>query len=361
MMRRNSVLVYLVIALGLLTVTLCLAPVVADSSPYLHRETPGSPSGWFRGVDQVVPTIPVTVTATAYPSPTPTQTATPRPIVVRFEGVITAVPSSLYGEWRIDDTPVSVTSETIIALPEPGHVPHVGDYAIVNAVLEGSVRKATRIRISAIGSIEFLGVITSFPPAPYLGTWVVAGVRVNVTDGRALPGTPPVMGYYAQIKGWLQPNRQVLAENISILNPTDLTQAFEFEGIVEERPITKEGVWVIAGVRGMVTSSTVIPVDPTAVGATVVAKGRRLPGGTLIFQSILALSPQDREVRLAGLIEDMQPDYWVVGSTEVDVDSATFIDESQARAAKGMWAEVVARRSVGGILLALRIRVERPD
>jgi hypothetical protein len=292
------------------------------------------------------------------PAPTPT-----RPISVRFEGIITKIAAELPGEWSVDDISFRVVTETEIS-PE-GCTPQRGDYAIVSAIREGETLTAKRILIREKWFFEFRGVITELPPAPYDGEWLIGGVSVLVDSRATMITNVPVRNYYADVKGRLRPDRKVEATEIVVLNPQDIVNSFEFEGPIEQIPPTGEGLWVIAGVQGLVKyPDTRIEGAPT-VGATAGVEGRRLADGTLFFERIRVLTEAQRQVRVTGLIEDIQEDLWLIrtndGQTkEIIIEYTTFIDESRCRAAVGMWAEVIARRQ-GSLLIALRIRIERPD
>ena len=290
------------------------------------------------------------------PAPTPT-----RPISVRFEGIITKIASELPGEWSVDDISFRVVTETEIIVPVVGYTPRLGDYAIVSAIREGETLTAKRILIREKWFFEFRGVITEFQPAPYDGEWLIGGVSVLVDSRATIITNVPVRNYYADVKGRLRPDRKVEATEIVVLNPQDIVNSFEFEGPIEQIPPTPtgEGIWVIAGVQGLVNADTRIEGAP-AVGATAGVDGSRLADGTLVFERIRVLTEAQRQVRVTGLIEEIQEDFWVIGGQTIEIEETTFIDESRCRAAVGMWAEVIARRQ-GSLLIALRIRIERPD
>jgi len=290
------------------------------------------------------------------PAPTPT-----RPISVRFEGIITKIAAELPGEWSVDDISFRVGTETEIIVPVVGYTPRLGDYAIVSAIREGETLTAKRILIREKWFFEFRGVITEFQPAPYDGEWLIGGVSVLVDSRATIITNVPVRNYYADVKGRLRPDRKVEATEIVVLNPQDIVNSFEFEGPIEQIPPTStgEGIWVIAGVQGLVNADTRIEGAP-AVGATAGVDGSRLADGTLVFERIRVLTEAQRQVRVTGLIEEIQEDFWRIGGQTIEIEEMTFIDESRCRAAVGMWAEVIARRQ-GSLLIALRIRIERPD
>jgi hypothetical protein len=346
---------------SLLAVLLMATPVVAEARPGSSGEALPRAGGEVivpKPVDTAQPPIapqdaPVSVlTATVTPT---------RPVSVRFEGILTEVSMQLPAEWRVDDITFRVISQTVIIVPVPGYAPRIGDYAIVSATREGATLTATRIQIrSQERPIEFRGIITALPAAPFVGDWRVSGVTVTVDSRATVIINQPSLYYYADVKGWLKQGRQVLAASITVLDPAAVAAGFEFEGIIEEIPPTGEGIWVISGVRGLVSSDTHWEGILPRVGATAEIDGR-VEDGALVFQRIRVLSEAQREVRIRGAIEEMQADYWVVAGQRLEIEDTTFIDESRATAARGMWAEVIARRESDGLLYALRIRVERPD
>ncbi len=319
-----------------------VGPVLADSA--------------LRQGAQVMPGVISQVTPDAVSDPAPT--APPRPIIVKLEGVITAV-IALPGEIAVDDTLVLVTADT--AIVPSSYTPTEGDYVTVTATRDGMTLTATRIQIhqgSDVNPIEFRGVITQYPGAPYVGEWTIGGVRVDV-DTRAVVEDSPAIGYYAQVAGWIRRNRTVLANRIQVLDPATVAAEFAFEGTIQEMT-SGPGEWVVGGIRGEVNAETIIDGTPQ-VGDTVEVTGHSWRSSP-VFEQIRVITEEEREVRLEGLIEEMHDaqGYWVIGQTQVDVDDTTFIDESRARAAVGMWAEVIARRK-GPLLVALRIRIERPE
>ncbi len=317
---------------------------------------------------QAVSAAEIGITQAAFPEET--VAPPPRPIAVRFEGTINAIADQLPGEWVIEGITVTVTVDTVI-LPA-SRVPQVGDYALVSALQVGEILVAERIQIrlpdDATQKIEFRGMINAMPAAPWFGDWLVAGVRVRVKAERAIIVGAPSLGYYAYVRGWLQ-GSVVEAERIEVINPVELTSESQFEGPIQSINDKGDGTWVIAGVRGMVDASTIREGD-LVIGAMVRASGQRLADGGFVFKRIRALAPEEMEVRLRGLIVQMNPDdgYWLIDETFsgageptlVFVDELTFVDESRAKARPGMEAEVIARRQ-GRWLLALRIRVEPRD
>lgn len=354
MRTRAFIWILIGICIAMIFVGVASAERVRDERPGATPETTpqGIKANWARlGLD---------LTPTVQPTIPP-----PRPIPIRLEGIITFIPPTRLGEWRIDETVITVNAQTTI-LPE-GYIPQVGDYATVNATRVGSVITAERIRIrvdsSDVRPVEFQGLIIAFPPPPYTGTWVISGVRVIVqADTTRVSGVPPALGFLAQVQGYVQPNRTVNALQVHVVDPSSILAKFEFQGTVERMSDSLPGIWVIGGVRGLVGEGTRI-VGPITVGTQVEVSGRRLLESILVFEQIRVLSEEEHEVRLAGVIRQIAETYWIIhdiqrGDVRIEIDDSTFVDESRGRAAPGMWADVIARRQ-GQRLYALRIRVER--
>ena len=292
-----------------------------------------------------------------------TDPAPPRPVMIAMEGPVTAAYSELPGTIIVKETIIQVPA-TVLIRPDFEKPVRVGDWVLVYALREGETTTARYIRISrdyiSDNPIEFRGVITDYPAAPYAGRWMVAGVSVDVAEDKA-PSEPPAMGYYAHVVGYLRTDRSVEATQIRILAP-EVARRFLFQGKIEavaEIP----GEWVVGGVRGRVEAATQV-VGDAEVGALAEVTGYDGPDGKPIFARIEVLPAEGRYLQISGLIQDIDVyagyGAWVVGGTTIEVDERTFVDESRARAQVGMWAEVIARPG-GRYPYALRIRVERPD
>ena len=303
----------------------------------------------------------------------------PRPIKIKLEGTITQIDQSAPGSSYlifVDATQLSVTPDTVI-MPE-GSKLEVGRMVVVNATLVDVIPVATYIYVRSEEAnipIEFRGQISSLSAdqnglAPQSDAdppqqWIIAGKRVEVSKA-TVTGIPAV-GHYAHVKGWLLPYSKVQATAIRVWDPAVVAALFELEGIIEEMATERPAIWRIDGLSGIVDEKTEIVGTPT-VGAIAEVSGHRGDDGTLTFTAIRVVGKDD-EVREQGLIEALElvhtdgraDGHIVVSGRRFEIDALTFIDESQGRAAVGMWAEVTARREVAGVLYALQIRVERPE
>ena len=349
---------------GLLLVVSVAVPVMAESGAELPQETAPNPEA--QAAAPILRATPqpalggsqdLALVATVVPTAI-------RPISVRFEGVITRISTERPGEWQIDDIVFRVLTDTEIIFPVVGYPPRGGDYAVVSATRDGETLTAKRIVIREKWHFEFRGIITACPPEePWDGEWLIGGMAVVVSSRVTVITNIPVRNYFANVEGRLLPDGKVEALRIEVLDPQGVANSFEFEGEIEVIPATPtgEGIWVIAGVQGLVDANTEFPADAEpVVGATAGVEGKRLADGTLYFERIRVLTDAERQVRVTGRIEEMQEEFWRIGEQTVEIEDNTFIDESRCRAAVGMWAEAIARRQ-GNQLIALRIRVERPD
>ena len=302
----------------------------------------------------------------------PEATIPPRPISVKLEGFVTSTYEELPGELSVDGTTVSVIDVT--AITPAGLIPQIGDYVVINAMFDGSIFLASRIRIGVevVNPIEFRGIITRLPERlnndDPCEEWIIAGRSVEV-DSKAtiIVGTTPKVDYYAHVQGFLLPDDQIRATLIEVTDPAEAAAEFEFKGAIEEIASSKPGVWTIGGLQGLVDEDTEIKGNPI-VGAMADVRGRRLGDDLLAFE-LIRMESEQRNVRIEGLIEEVEINYTagslegylIIDGTRIEIDERALLDESRGRAAPGMWAEVIASPFGPDLLYALRIRVERPD
>ena len=102
------------------------------------------------------------------------------------------------------------------------------------------------------------------------------------------------------------------------------------------------------------------------VGLKAEVRGRQRGDGSVAATFILVedINPQ-QEVRLSGQVVSMTQEVWVIAvganAQTVYLDANTFIDESRAPALPGNLVSLLALQRSDDSLLALRIRLERPD
>lgn len=347
-----------------LLLALALITPVAAQEPSIERRSPrpgaqqdpvaAQPAaGWVDG-EHIAP---VTL-ADGNKSPEPADVEPPRPITVKIEGTVTTVNGTVPGELYVDGLAILVT-EAVNYIPD-SYRPELNDHVLISAVRDGSTWTATIIQNGLMDNpTEFRGIIQSHPSASadYVGRWMIGGVAVDVISRSDVTNTP-VVGHYAQVEGWLGENRSLRATHVTVLDPQAQASAFEFEGIIQETTTTTPGTWRIGGYEGTVTTSTEIVGIPR-VGNSAQVQGHVSVNGERIYDRI-QVRDVAKEIRIVGIIEEMHADYWVVDNQDIEILVTTFIDESRARAAIGMEAQIVARQGTLAGIEALRIRIERP-
>jgi len=179
---------------------------------------------------------------------------------------------------------------------------------------------------------------------------------VLITDRTLIEGQPQ-LDALAEVKGMQLFQDTVLARSIKVSVPTAYAEV-EFEGTIES---VAESAWMVEGNLVRISPGTVIEGTP-AVGAVAEVQGVLQPDETVLAQRIIVTHPgMGLMSELEGLVESIEPMQWVVAGTPVLIDSGTFIDDSRAPAEVGMWALVRGLPEPGGSLLAVRIRLARPD
>jgi hypothetical protein len=306
-----------------------------------------------------------------------------RPIVLRIEGfvakVFDEVPGELvvqvYDSGNVRDVGILVTKETILSQDPaitPGDPLRVGDLVIVRATFDGTQYVAQSIHILARRKpIEFRGIIEDIGTSPFIVDnqkcqWIrISGTDVYICNRD--PVVPAQLHYYARVKGFLEPNGKLRADDLEILgHPRDIARRFEYQGALRALP-NIPGSWVIGPFTGWVDHATEIS-GSMVLGAIVEVHGQRLEDGTLRFDTIRRVDT-DAFVRLQGIIlkAELQrgrasvEGYLYIESEDrrIVLDTETLLDESAGRLAPGMWAEVVARPFGETILEALRVRISR--
>jgi SepF-like predicted cell division protein (DUF552 family) len=284
----------------------------------------------------------------------PTIPPPPRPVRVRFSGRVDALPPGLLGEWVIAGMPVEVSEDT--TLKPKGYEPKVGDWAEVKAIsnYEGPL-VASQITLqdgSQIPEIpvEFKGVIESVDES----SLTVGGIIVRTDGDTATVGTPAV-GLLAKVEGLLMPDGSVLAQQIQVLDPSEVRT--EFEGPIEQLPpFPYHGEWIIGGIRVLAKKSPLGP--PPRVGLHAEVTGVVDDDGLVHADAITVVDPSPDTIE--GIVEHIDETEWTIGGVVVTIHRNTLVDESRASAEVGMWAEATVKHRGNATPLALRIRLERP-
>jgi hypothetical protein len=299
----------------------------------------------------------------------------PRP--VQFTAPIRALPShGLLGEWTVGEETVIVSDSTVI-LPE-GVVPDEGDIAHVVGFRTNDNKvdaKTIQIRKPSQVEVSFTGPIQRFSNAE----WLVRNVKVLITAATEIEGTPQV-GLIAEVKGFLQPDRSVIATYIRVREPQ--VEPVTFQGIIVSK--TNDGFPSVWGIRPLTTTDlfpSVINVTVTASTAIDESKGPADIGAlvqvvaipvslsassagdsVLVAQRIKVLRPPvNQEITFAGRIDQIHDGYWVVRGIRVLITSATVIEGLPP--AVGLMAVVTGTLRTDRVVEATHITVKEalPD
>jgi len=201
-------------------------------------------------------------------------------------------------------------------------------------------------------ALEFRGLIQEIDPR----YWIVGDRMVFVTQRTDIEGYPDV-GALAEVKGMLLFQDSVLAHSIRIIVPSALEEV-EFEGIIDS---LSEDVWVVGGTVVRIGARTVVDGTP-GVGAIAQVRGILQPDASVLAQQIVIQYPgMSFLAEVEGPVESIGGSQWVIAGTVVLIDSGTLIDDSRAPAEVGMYALARGYPQPGGALLAVRIRLSRPD
>ena len=264
----------------------------------------------------------------------------PRPVV--FTAPIRELPvSGLLGEWKVGEETVVVSERTVI-LPE-GVIPAVGDIANVVGFRTNDNKvdaKTIQIRKPALVEVSFTGPIQGFGDPE----WMVRNVKVLITAATVIEGTPQV-GLIAEVKGFAQPDRSVIATHIRVRQPQ--VEPVTFQGIIVSK--SADGFPSVWGIRPLTTTDlfpSVISVTVTANTAIDESKGpadigalvqvvavpasvsaSSIGDAVLIAQRIKVLRPPvNQEITFAGRIDEINDGYWIVRGIRVLISSETVIE-----------------------------------
>ncbi|OQB28075.1 MAG: hypothetical protein BWY10_00743 [Chloroflexi bacterium ADurb.Bin180] len=256
-------------------------------------------------------------------------------------------------QWWVDGLPLRIDPATA---PAAATV-RGAEALVVASVDDGGLLAARSVALrpdaGELGStVEFRCVIDELEPK----YWIVCNRIILVTERTVVEGRPEV-GYLATVKAVRLSRDSLLARSIKVSYP-DAYAEVEFEG-----PIQGLGAesWTVNDITVLISPVTEIRGTPQ-VGQTSQVKGVLQPSGAVLALVIVVKGAgSGSQVDLEGLVESIASDQWVVGGVTVAIGPQTFIDESRAPAEVGAKAQVRALRLQSGSLLALRIRLLRPD
>jgi len=255
------------------------------------------------------------------------------------------IEEGMYGIARATvDGEGQLHGEDLSILPLPG------GYTIPSSVWHGvSVQPPEG---SPGHAIEFRGIIHEIDPR----YWIVDNRMVFITARTSIEGRPEIDAL-AEVKGVLLYGEIVLANSIKVTTPGAYAEV-EFEGIIES---VSEDAWIVDGITVTISPVTIIEGTP-AVGAIAEVRGVLQPDDSVLAQQIIVTYPGIGFVSdVEGLVESIEATHWVIAGTTVRIDNNTFIDDSRAPAEVGMWALARGFPQQDGALLAVRIRLSRPD
>ena len=199
-------------------------------------------------------------------------------------------------------------------------------------------------------AFEFRGVLEETNPR----YWVVGSRLVFISDRTLIQGRPEI-GALAEVKGQLLYSGIVLAKTIKLTTPDAFVEV-EFEGIIEQ---WSQDVWTVSGVDVRISAVTEIAGAP-GLGMAAEVQGILQPDDSVLAQRINVKTPGfAAQIEIEGIAVEITATHWVVAGQTLLVDNSTFVDESQAPAEVGMWAQVSALLRRDGSMLALRIRLAR--
>jgi hypothetical protein len=229
---------------------------------------------------------------------------------------------------------------------------------------------ATSIRILyPAGGAERLSEFTGLIEVIEERRWVVGAVEICLAPQTAIAGQPKP-GVPASVRArWSDGCWEALDVRVHLAMEQGLE--VEFEGSIQA---LGPSLWVVSGVAVELAEETTVVGTPE-LGRWAEVSAVLESAGRLRGLHVRVLSPSDESaVELGGLIaalsvDQQQQQDWAIlvlqpdsVATQVTVraDGRTFVDQSRALAAAGMWADVSATRGDDGLLLASRIRIERP-
>ena len=210
--------------------------------------------------------------------------------------------------------------------------------------------------------VRFEGVIEALPEGSYIGTWVVAGQGVQVTESTEIEGTPQV-GVWVSVKANLYSDGSLVAIKIKVKTPKAVT--VEFKATIKALP--EDGLlgeWVIGDHTVTVDESTQIEGDTPDVGDWAEVKAQIQADGSLLVLEIEVKdkeNPPAQEVDFKGPITALPEtaDYtgvWTIGCChQVTVTTSTIISGTPE---VGLFVEVKALKEGPGAFVALEIVVE---
>lgn len=302
----------------------------------------------------------------------------PSLVEVEFVGPIISMTDS---EWMVRNVRVILTSETVVeGTPEVGKVAEVKGFLhpdrSVTAThitvrepqqepeaigFQGIILRKSSEELPAVWQIRLLTALSVYPGL----------VNVTVTEDTIIDDKkgPADVGALVLVVAARAPTTTAAAEvnlvakRIKVLRPP-VNQDIVFAGPIEEM---HDGMWVVKGIRVLITDTTVIDGEP-AVGKFAIVTGVLRTDGVVEASQIVIKDPAATVLEFDGVIREMTerlPGIWMIAPDgpltvilPVWVNPDTIIDETAGDVKVGAHVHVVAH--IQGKIVAYSITVLAP-
>jgi hypothetical protein len=188
------------------------------------------------------------------------------------------------------------------------------------------------------------------------GQWNIGGVPVRVSD-ETLVGEGVQVGTFVRVQVRSLSDGTLLASSIlaePLAKPPQLTASPTPEETAAPTLAPTPSPTPTTSPTSRAPAQTMPTSTPSA---TPTATPTSTPSPTPTV-TITPAPPRQVKIRFTGRIEEMGADKWTIDGRVVKVDASTSLDESQAAAAIGAIARVVAVRDEDGGLVAVTIAIE---
>lgn len=286
--------------------------------------------------------------------------------VVEINGVVQAMPASgLIGAWTIAGRSVRTDPATIVK-QQLGAI-GIGALVEVKGVDEGGgVTLATTIEVKQGASAppagtpsgDFTGAVESMPSGTLIGSWTIAGRKVDVLTTTVLKQELGgfAVGTIVEVHGTVGAGGVVAASMIEVKSggttaPPPTASTLEIVGPVESLPATgTTGTWRVAGRSVIVGTTTVLANEhgAFAVGVTVEVKGTAAAGGALAatrIERVAGNGAPSAALKFWGSIEALPASagfigVWRISGRVVNVGASTALRVNNGPIAVGAIVEV---------------------
>ncbi|MCC7354255.1 MAG: hypothetical protein IT330_10900 [Anaerolineae bacterium] len=223
---------------------------------------------------------------------------------VTFQGEVQSMPAGGFvGDWQVAGRTVHVTANTEV--DEDKGPAQVGAQVLVKGTLQNDNSVlATDIKVLppvGLRTIRFEGIIQSMPAGGKVGTWVISGRSVEVTERTWVDehDGPAIVGAQVKVIAVEQADGTLWALRIEVEDDDDgdNDHFVRFRGLVEQLPNDPNliGLWVVGAQRVMVTARTEIEDEhgSIALGVEVEVRGIQGAEGPVVAREIKVLEEDD--------------------------------------------------------------------